>query len=415
MATAPADISELKQQFAKENLERLSHYEPPSKPTPPESDLDFDCGIALAILEKWSTDNKESMQNAMEARVYHEKQDIDWKVAFLPFMESMGVYLRDWGKYQKSWITYREFKNGNGTDIAKFDLALSLYEEAFTDIDKLADKWDMDFVVLSDLIDKHPDGHVDWDGPFCGAFITRSAQKERPFMGLAFKGTNPLNLLEVKVDESYDLQPAEKYLENKRVSIGVYTGLFGDFEPPWNPPYTHIKSRLNELAKALPNTVGGAIPTHVTGHSLGGSYSQFCYSQLLIDVAPETPSNIFFFMGDEYTFGAPRVGCEEWSEMTLNLVGWQRGRSWRIVNDKDIVPQVPPTMIKPAQLDFYHIDDGMRIFKDKNPEPIPTERHLPPAPPYDIKTMKDLIDTVIKIRYHMPNDYYTAMVRAIKG
>jgi hypothetical protein len=101
------DIPTLKLTFAQSNLARLAQYEPPIPPeqdTPSESQK---CSIALKILEKWSDDNKSAIQHAIEKAVFGGKSDIDWKTAFLPFMESMGVYLRDWGFMLTAWKAYR--------------------------------------------------------------------------------------------------------------------------------------------------------------------------------------------------------------------------------------------------------------------------------------------------------------------
>ena len=83
------------------------------------------------------------------------------------------------------------------------------------------------------------------------------------------------------------------------------------------------------------------------------------------------PGGMPIAMGDEYTFGAPRVGSDDYAELNAKLVYYQAGQSWRVVNDQDIVPQIPPTEIPPEtpeRLQFHHIDNGMRIFPHKGPE-----------------------------------------------
>ena len=189
-------------------------------------------------------------------------------------------------------------------------------------------------------------------------------------------------------------------LNETHCSLGVYTGLFGTFNPPNNPPYSHILSKTQELAKTLPNSLGQAVRTHVTGHSLGGSYSTFCFTRLIIDVAPET---LPITIGNEYTFGAPRVGSDDYATLNSKLVEIQHGQSWRIVNNKDIVPQVPPTQIPPKtpeRLHFHHIDIGMEIFPNKAPEVLPTEIGGEWPVPYPVHNLPEMLKAILQTKEH---------------
>ena len=82
-------------------------------------------------------------------------------------------------------------------------------------------------------------------------------------------------------------------------------------------------------------------------------------------------------LGDLYNFGSPRVGQKAWSQAFYESLGGNfPGGAWRIVNDKDIVPQVPSLLkYKPKTGPFYHIDNGIQIFKEAKPAPIETERN----------------------------------------
>lgn len=452
------DIYEdLFREHAKRNLERLSLFEPPSPPPPappglspgipPEkthfeklslavtSSLDeteppglryrlrhlvatwlatwigelgallgapriVDFGLALRLLTKWSLDNMENIDAAKRAQVFGGKADINWQTSFLPFMESIGMYLRDVEKHTEAWSMYRAFKNGGPSGLAKD--AIDLYRDAHKNINKLAQVWGMRFLPLCDLCDISPDGHARWDGPYCGLFFTTEKQQDRPFLGIAFKGTNPVNLKDWAVDFNYQLVPAaQEYFAGTQapVSQGVYTGLFGDF-PGKGTPYKQILSATRQAASKLPNASGRPVPAHVTGHSLGGSYSTLCYTQLLIDVAPSSPGAGEMMIGDEYTFGAPRIGCNEWSRLSCKLVEVQRGRSWRIVNNHDLVPQVPPTTLQPKQRDFHHVDTGVRIWPYKGPTQLPSEINQPNPRPYPIYSILYLIPSLIMVLDH---------------
>ena len=183
-----------------------------TKPPPGKSPFgdDAPCKVALSILQKWSKDNESSMQTAIKQQGFGEKYPIKWNNAFLAFMESMSVYLRDYNKVADAWKLYREFKVEGSNDTEKLETAISLYQDANYDIDVLAQGWGMDFTILCDLVDQSPDKQPDWDGPFCGAFFTTTAQETAPFISIAFKGTKPTRKPEVQVDYNYDQVTGDK-------------------------------------------------------------------------------------------------------------------------------------------------------------------------------------------------------------
>ena len=360
--------------------------------------LDF--GFTLKLFTRWSEDNMETIDAAKRRQVFGGKGDIHWATTFLPFMESMGMYLRDVQAHTDAWAMYRNFKDGGPEGLASD--AVELYLAAHNEIDKLAQVWGMRFLPLCDLCDLSPNGSPRYDGPYCGMFFTTEQQSDKPFIGIAFKGTSPLNLKEWAVDFNYQLTPAaQEYFGGTQVPLsqGVYTSLFGNF-PGKGVPYEQILTATRLAAAKLPNTSGRAVPAHVTGHSLGGSYSTLCYTQLLIDVAPSNPGPGEMMMGDEYTFGAPRTGSDEWARLNLTLVNAQRGRSWRIVNNHDLVPQVPPTTLQRKQRDFHHINTGVHIWPYKAPEQMPTEIDKKNPKRYPIYSILYLIPSLIMVFDH---------------
>ncbi|KAJ9652793.1 hypothetical protein H2198_007975 [Neophaeococcomyces mojaviensis] len=401
-------IEELREEFALKNLERLSQF-PPQQPPPEE--LSKPCSPGLKLLQKWSNDNKDVIQAAIKATVLgKDKSQISWDIAFLPFMESTAVYLRDWGLFAQALETYRKHRSHGSLSEPQIREVVSLYNNSTLQIQTLAELWGLDFMVICDLVDLTPEGHLTWDGPYLGGFFTTAAQGDNQFIGLAFKGTNPFNWKEVQVDYNYQLQHAEGYLENQQVSLGVYTGLFGKFPEPYGIAYDFLIGAVDLLASRLSSK---AVMTHVTGHSLGGSYSTMCYIQLLISslgLQPPKHLNI----GDEYTFGAPRVGDKEWATIYQGLIEHAAGTSWRIVNDNDIVPQVAPTELKPEQLSFCHVNTGMQIFPNKAPIVIPSEIPGPYPPPYPIDDWKDLLKAILDIGAHLPNFYYESLEYALQ-
>ena len=118
----------------------------------------------------------------------------------------------------------------------------------------------------------------------------------------------------------------------------------------------------------------------------------------MLDVAGDTMP---IAVGDEYAFGAPRVGSNDYAQLNADLVGLHDGQSWRIVNDQDIVPQVPLTKIPPQteeRLEFHHIDNEVQIFPAKAPQALPSEVGGPK--PYDIKNLPDLITAILQSLDH---------------
>lgn len=313
-------------------------------------------------------------------------------------MESIGLYLRDVELHSEALRLYRD-ANGD----AERDQAIDLYLAAHKDIDELADVWGMKFLPI-DLLSQSSAGHPQWDGPYCGIFYTTHAQPENPFIGIAFKGTSPINRKEWAVDFNYQLVTAGKYFNDGtpdiQVSEGVYTSLFGKLDGQDNTTYELILSRVRERASQVPNPKGGPIPVHVTGHSLGGSYASMCYTQFLIDVAPLSPSAGEAVMGDAYTFGSPRVGNKAWAAATSQLVGVHSGQSWRIVNNRDLVPRVPPTSLKPKELAFCQVDQGVHIWPQQSPAYVPSEQGQPSPKPYPITSILYPVPTLLGMLDH---------------
>ncbi|KAG5784468.1 hypothetical protein H9Q73_001900 [Fusarium xylarioides] len=119
-------------------------------------------------------------------------------------------------------------------------------------------------------------------------------------------------------------------------------------------------------------------------------------------------------LGDLYNFGSPRVGQKAWSQAFYeNLGGKFPGGAWRIVNDEDIVPKVPSLLkYKPKTGPFYHIDNGIKIFKEAKPAPIETERTG--AGNVDIGlTRIGFVRKLATEKYHYPPSYYHAMEYAL--
>ncbi len=84
-------------------------------------------------------------------------------------------------------------------------------------------------------------------------------------------------------------------------------------------------------------------PMFYTGHSMGGALATLAASR-----SPRPPSAV-------YTFGSPRVGNSDFVATLRNMP------VYRVVNDCDIVPTVPPSR---APLYFCHVGEHCHITAD---------------------------------------------------
>jgi len=71
----------------------------------------------------------------------------------------------------------------------------------------------------------------------------------------------------------------------------------------------------------------------ITGHSLGGALAELCAARACFD-----PAITSIAIQGVYTFGQPRVGDDAFAALLHQKLG---ARTFRFVNDRDIVPRVP--------------------------------------------------------------------------
>lgn len=187
------------------------------------------------------------------------------------------------------------------------------------------------------------------------------------FSVLVFRGTEPQRLREdFFTDARFRLRTWDGPGE-------VHTGFRDAFESVWS----QMKDR-NVVLKP---------PLFITGHSLGGALAALatarCRSQNIPVVAT-------------YTFGAPRVGSESFA------IASATSALYRVVNDRDIAPRLPPFLIgyrhtsKLAKIDH----SGTLHFHDNFEDHIDFELSILPV--------EDILD-------HHPASYVTVLRHAISG
>ncbi|KLO12952.1 alpha/beta-hydrolase [Schizopora paradoxa] len=275
-----------------------------------------------------------------------EEQDTpDYSNAVFAVIESAAMYLRRDGAMQKA-IKAAQDNDDMG--------ALRYLNEAQADIEEVAERLDLRFVQLCDLADVS--GEKAYSGAFCGVFVS----EENKFVGAAFKGTS--NWKEAKEDMWAKVYEARApILYGSKVHSGFYFGLFDTFNQGGDSvqPFALIMNGLKFYDEEY--------YLHVTGHSLGGAYSTFLHCELnrLVDDPQSTKVTI----KDIMTFGSPRTGLKDFANKCgENMQPHQN--SWRFANKWDPVPMVPPRIMT----GYTHVDTGYKLYKDRQPELIPSER-----------------------------------------
>ncbi|KZT04985.1 alpha/beta-hydrolase [Laetiporus sulphureus 93-53] len=324
---------------------------------------------------------------------------IGWNIGVLTLLESAAVYLRDNDTVFQAVAEAR--RRTNEAD----ERALQLLADSQTEIKQIAALWGLEFEVICDLLTYSPEGRPFLSGPYAGVFWPKDTNK--PFLGLAFKGTNGKNWKEVLVDLDFPMMKAKgKILWGSPLHRGFYQTMFVKFPGIGSAPLDldYIKDMVDAFLQTYKVPEGITINLHSTGHSLGAAYATLCYSELMrlynnapTELKPEDDEHaelaLFFsqlkerqfVLRDLYAFGCPRVGGVEdnisWAQNYKTALDNHMGQSWRIVNKGDPVTDVPPVI--PFISTWNHIDNGYEI---NPPKALPTEIGTQPEvkfPPFD--------------------------------
>ncbi|KZT23320.1 alpha/beta-hydrolase [Neolentinus lepideus HHB14362 ss-1] len=306
------------------------------------------------------------------------------------------MYLRD-GK--KVIAAIKEAKAGN------VQKAIGYLEDSDADIQEIAAFWDFDYVTICDLFEHTTDGQKSIVGPFCGAFSSKD--KNKPFTGIAFKGTTTQKEWNTNIDRDPKVTGDDKILWNTNVSKGIFNALFGTYGDS-GVPMDHIMEFIEKSASHKGST---RLVPHSTGHSLGASYATLCYSQLLLYYSTNP---VEWTLGDMYNYGSPRIGEDSFAARLRTAVRNAPGSTWRIVNANDSVTSVPPVpkhlyVFEPLEDDpriYIHVDTAYHISTSTAPVLMDSEigRNPGPAP----KTVEYLQD-VQHQKDHKQSQYWEAL------
>jgi triacylglycerol lipase len=161
---------------------------------------------------------------------------------------------------------------------------------------------------------------------------------------LAFRGTEPGKIKDWATD-GLAAPTAFRWFFDRAPDVGyVHSGFANSLRDSW------AESIRKLLKKA---GAGTRRSLWITGHSLGGALAALAGGACAYDPDTLLPVNGL------YTFGQPRVGLHDF----CNNVELKFGRVYyRFVNDRDLVPRVPP-----RAFDYTHT--GRLIHFDSNGQP----------------------------------------------
>ncbi len=138
---------------------------------------------------------------------------------------------------------------------------------------------------------------------------------------VVWRGTS--DATEWLVDAKFDQTPCSFLAEGQLVELGfheLYTTHSHTVDSPQTTVLNHIEESGDKFASL-----------YVTGHSLGGALAVLNAAELASKSAASNPVM--------YTFAGPRVGNPSFVQSFNELVR----TSWRVVNEHDEVPKIPPT------------------------------------------------------------------------
>ncbi|KAJ4147418.1 hypothetical protein LMH87_001939 [Akanthomyces muscarius] len=155
-------------------------------------------------------------------------------------------------------------------------------------------------------------------GTIAGYVATNPSKKH---IVVAFKGTDPMSLVDVQTDLAKNLVSAQDLFPGQLcVGCNLHNG--------FKTAFTGLKADLEQTLKTeLGKTGQESYRVVVTGHSLGGAVATIAGAYL----------RTRGIACDIYSYGSPRVGNQEFAD----LVTKDSNFSARITNGNDFVPAVP--------------------------------------------------------------------------
>ncbi len=211
------------------------------------------------------------------------------------------------------------------------------YESETTIKDAVQNTWGMKAKYISKTDNKHLIFHRSLDTQ---AFI---AGNDKDII-VAFRGTEPINFTDWKTDLKLRKLPVP--LANSNQKVHVHEGFWQALDLVWDEIIEGIRTFHNQ---------GQSI--WLTGHSLGGALANLAAFRL-------SQSSDFSFSG-LYSFGQPRVGTSGFVDFSNKSY---QNKFFRLVNNNDLVPLVPPLFLGYRDLgQLYYLTANRKVVKNGLP------------------------------------------------
>jgi len=159
---------------------------------------------------------------------------------------------------------------------------------------------------------------------------------------LAFRGTEPVNLINWMTDTNAMLRP---FVYGK-----VHAGFYGNVEVVWDDISKILRAAVHNtpprdiVLPVLPANPGpytyGMQSLYITGHSLGAAMAVIAGACLLHE--PDGARGWDAILRGIYTYGQPMVGNKEFAD---NCKQQFKDRLFRHVFNDDLVPRMPPATV----------------------------------------------------------------------
>ncbi|HEY6880707.1 MAG TPA: lipase family protein [Polyangiales bacterium] len=175
------------------------------------------------------------------------------------------------------------------------------------------------------------------------AYLIQSASGKTAV--LAFRGTDPANMITVLTDTQVMLQPF--------FGTRVHAGFHASVEVVWDDVHRALLAardgqRLDDPTQQLPHKLEAL---YLTGHSLGGAMAVLAAARLSRpDYAHVVPTKL---LRGVYTYGQPMVGDQAFAQYCEAAFGQ---RLFRHVFHNDLIPRYPPKM----SLNYAHTGYDIR-------------------------------------------------------